>query len=116
MKRITKVLTTLAAIVTVGAAQAGSLGFDHHADGTHTAKWRSDSSSERCSQMAPKVSGMPGGYCAPMRAQSIGPVWCDESRFCPVGLCHHYAYLRFRCIADENAPQSVDEREIIILD
>ena len=111
---------TLAAILTVWSigAQAGPIGFDHYSDGTHKAKYQSDSHRDRCSQMAPKVRAMPPGYCGNLLAQEIGAVWCDEARSCPFGLCNHYAYLRFRCIAtnDQNTKRRVDERNMTVFD
>lgn len=112
--------TLLALVISVAGVSAGPNGFDHHADGTHTAKYKSDSSNDRCSQMAPKITNMANGYCTPFSMARTGPVWCDESGLCPLGICNHYAYLRFRCVGSLDAITTDEseslQRDIIILD
>ena len=91
------ILACFAAVLSNGAT-AEPLGFDHHPDGTHTAKYKSDSSGDRCSQMEPKLLSMVHGYCGAKAVQPVGWTWCDEANPCIFGLCNHYAYFKFRCV------------------
>jgi hypothetical protein len=106
------------------SVSAEPLGFDHHSDGTKTAKYKSDSHNDRCSGMSPKIQSMASNYCVPLSMQAISTVWCDEAKFCPAGLCNHYAYLRFKCVAGADSVKSLDQlneeeedvREIVVLE
>lgn len=65
-------------------------------DGTFTAVWKSDNHRQRCSQMMPLLIQSAKGFCGDRITREIAG-WCDESSFCPGGLCNHYGYYMFRC-------------------
>jgi hypothetical protein len=101
MEVIMRILILVLTYIVSCYSYSASSGIETKKNGTFVAKWTSDSSDERCSQMTGKLHNAAKNFCTARSSNSmpISPVQCDEAK-CIVGICTHYGYYNFACVKD----------------